>query len=299
MSEIGNASGTDPDTGKRERSIRLPFRIKVEPIVLGLLATLAYLFVLAPMVVVIGASLHGRGLYTAAQFPPTDISLYWYGQIPQSQLRALGLSLVLGAITALFTAVLGVPAALGIVRGSFPGRALVASIFRAPLQIPAVVTGIAILQLYYFVLASWGIGLPGSFFGLAIAHVFIGLPFVIGSVTAVLQRFDQRLEEAAAIHGARPWRVFTRVTLPVILPGVYAGALYAFMVSFADVPVAIFLTSPGYQTYPVEIFYALENDFTPAVLASASLVILFCFVLLLGVQRIVGLDNLLRSGGGR
>jgi putative spermidine/putrescine transport system permease protein len=285
----------------RKRSARLgrPFRIKVEAIVLGVLATIAYLFVLAPMIVVIGASLHGRGFYTAAQFPPTDISLHWYTQIPFAQLKALGLSLVLGATTAMLAGVLGLPAAIAIARANFPGRALVAALFRAPLQIPAVVTGIAFLQLYYILLARTGVDLPGGFVGLVIAHTFIGLPFVIGSVTAVLQRFDLRLEEAAAILGAPPWRVFRRVTLPVIMPGVYAGALYAFMISFADVPVAIFLTAPGYQTYPVEIFQVLENDFTPAVLASATIVILFCFVLLLLVQRIVGLDTLLRSGGGR
>lgn len=274
-------------------------RIKGEPIILGVLSGLAYLFVLAPMIVVIGASLHGQGNYAAARFPPTDISLHWYGQIPSAQLQALGLSLVLGLVAAIGAVGLGVPAALGIVRGGFRGRALVAALFRAPLQIPAVVTGIAILQLYYLLQARAGIGLPGSFLGLVIAHTFMGLPLVIGSVTAVLQRFDRRLEEAASIHGATPRRVLLRVTLPVIMPGIYAGALYAFMVSFADVPVAIFLTAPGYQTYPVELFYVLENDFTPAVLASASLVILFCFFLLLLAQRLVGLEALLRSGGGR
>lgn len=277
----------------------LPARLKLEPVMLAMLATLAYVFVLAPMVVVIGASLHGRGTYTAAQFPPTDISLYWYGQIPLAQLKALGLSLVLGATTVVITVLLGVPAALALVRGRFPGRALIGALFRAPLQIPTVVTGIAFLQLLHIVVSRTGVDLLGGFWGLAIAHGFIGLPFVIGSVTAVLQRFDVKLEEAAAIHGASPARVFQRVTLPVIMPGVYAGGLYAFMVSFGDVPVAIFLTAPGYQTYPVEIFYALENDFTPAVLASATLVIIFCFVLLLAAQRLIGLDNLLRSGGGR
>ena len=274
-------------------------RIKVEPIVLGFLAAVAYLFVLAPMIVVVGASLHGSGRYSAVRFPPTDISLHWYGQIPTAQIQALGLSFLLGITAALAAVVLGIPAALGIVRGGFPGRAIVAALFRAPLQIPAVVTGIALLQLYYLMQSSTGIGLPGSFLGLAVAHAFMGLPLVIGSVTAVLQRFDRKLEEAAQIHGATPWRVFRRVTLPVIMPGVFAGALYAFMVSFADVPVAIFLTAPGYQTYPVELFYALENDFTPAVLASSSLVILFCLALLLVVQRIVGIDALLRLGGGR
>lgn len=281
---------------KRARIGRLP-RVRGDWLVVGTLSFAAYLFVLAPMIVVIGASLHGRTLYTAAQFPPTDISLFWYGQIPVAHLRAVGLSVALGLATALGAILVGLPAALGIVRSGIRGGSVIAALFRAPVQIPAVVTGIAFLQLYYAILAATGVGLPGSIVGLAVAHIFIGTPFVIGSVTAVLQRFDRGLEEAAAIHGASPWRVFQRVTLPVILPGVYAGGLYAFMVSFADVPVAIFLTAPGFQTYPVEIFYALENDFSPAILASSSLVILFCLFALLLAQRVIGIDQLLRGGG--
>lgn len=281
----------------RPARIRRWPRVRGEWLVVGALSLAAYLFVLAPMIVVIGSSLHGRTLYTAAQFPPTDISLFWYGQIPAAHLKAVGLSVGLGLLTALGAILVGVPAALGIVRSQIRGRALIAALFRAPVQIPTVVTGIAFLQLYYAILAATGVGLPGSILGLAIAHIFIGTPFVIGSVTAVLQRFDRRLEEAAAIHGASPWRVFWRVTLPVIMPGVYAGGLYAFMVSFADVPVAIFLTAPGFQTYPVEIFYALENDFSPTILASSSLVILFCLFALLLAQRLIGIDQLLRGGG--
>lgn len=282
-----------PASGRMRRRWRLDW------IILVILSALAYLFVLAPMIVVAGASLHGRTLYAGVTFPPTDISLHWYANIPAAQLKALGLSLLLGAIAAGGAVLLGVPAALGLARSTVPGLPLIAALFRAPLQIPSVVTGIAFLQLYYLVLATFGIALPGSLAGLAIAHIFMGLPFVIGSVTAVLHRFDRKLEEAAAIHGATPWRVLRRVTLPVLMPGVYAGALYAFMVSFADVPVSIFLTAPGYQTYPVEIFYALENDFSPALLASATLVIVFCLFALLAAQKLIGLDQLLRSGGGR
>ena len=82
------------------------------------------------------------------------------------------------------------------------------------------------------------------------------------------------------------------------MPGVYAGGLYAFMVSFGDVPISIFLSAPGFVTFPVELFYGMENDFNPSVLASSTLVILFSLGLLLLMQRIVGLENLLRSGGG-
>ena len=104
------------------------------------------------------------------------------------------------------------------------------------------------------------------------------------------------MEEAALSLGASRFRTFTRVTLPVIMPGVYAGALYSFMVSFGDVPISIFLTAPDFTTYPVELFYGLENDFDPSILASASLVIFFCLLALLAMQKLVGLEALLRSG---
>lgn len=260
--------------------------------------SLSYVFLLAPLVVVIGASFHGGEYYAAIKFPPDEPSFKQYLNIPSSQFKALGLSFGLAAFAALMACVIGVPAALGIVRSNLPGKTLIAAVFRAPLQIPAIVTGIAFLQLFYIIGDATGIYWNGTFTGLAIGHIFVATPYVIGTVTAILQRFDTRLEEAALSLGASRWRTFWRVTLPVIMPGVYAGALYGFMVSFGDVPVSIFLTSPGFVTYPVELFFDLENDFNPAILASASLVIFFCLIMLLVMQRLVGLDALLRSGGG-
>ncbi|MCG8358872.1 MAG: ABC transporter permease [Kiloniellales bacterium] len=262
--------------------------------------TLSYIFLLSPMVVVIGTSLNGpKGTTDASfQFPPENVSLYWYGRIPEAQIEALALSFALAGIAALGACVLGVPAALGLVRSNLPGKALISTVFRAPLQIPSIVTGIAFLQLFYLIGDLTGFYWQGTLLGLAIGHIFVATPYVVGTVTAILQRFDMRLEEAALIHGATRWRAFRRVTLPVIMPGVYAGALYAFMVSFGDVPIAIFLTAPGFVTYPVELFTALENDFDPSIMASASMVIFLCLIALLAVQKLVGLDTLLRTGGG-
>lgn len=270
----------------------------IRPWKLGLLAwcALSYIFLLSPLLIVAGASLHGGD--GAMRFPPENISLKWYFRISANQFHALGLSLIIATLVSIGAAVLGIPAALGLVRSRLPGKYILAALFRAPMQIPAVVTGFAFLQMYYWFLSLTGIQLYGTFLGLFLGHLFIGTPFVIGAVTAVLQRFDDRLEEAALICGAPPERVLWRVTLPAILPGVYAGCLYAFMVSFADVPLSIFLSSSGYVTYPVELFFALENDFDPSILASSTLVILFSLVLLVTVQRAIGLDALLRSGGG-
>ena len=235
--------------------------------------SLAYIFVLAPLVIVAGASLHRGSRYTVVQFPPTELSLYWYSQIPATHWEALSLSFGLALLSAALAYCIGIPAALGLVRSSIRGKSLLSAILRAPMQIPTIVTGLAFLQMYYLFGDLTGLYINGSFFGLLLAHLFVGIPYVIGTVVAVLQRFDNRLEEAALSLGASRWRTFYRVTLPVIMPGVYAGGLYAFMVSFGDVPISMLLSAPGFVTYPVELFYGLENDFNPAVLASSTLVI--------------------------
>lgn len=256
----------------------------------------AYVFLLAPLVVVIGASFHGATAYSGVVFPPENPTLRWYTQIPAAHFRSLGLSVLLAVTVACGACLLGIPAALGIVRGDFAGKSLLLALFRAPMQIPAVVTGVAFLKLYYEFGDASGLFLNGSFPGLYLGHLFVATPYVIGTVVAVLQRFNTRLEEAALSLGASPWRTFRRVTLPTIMPGVHAGALYAFMVSFSDVPIAMFLTAPGFVTFPVELFFGIESDFSPAVLASATLVILFSLAALLLVQKMVGLDTMLRSG---
>lgn len=274
---------------------------RIRKICFWMYCSLGYIFLLSPIIVVIGTSFNGptTTIDASFNFPPKNFSFYWYGKIPTAQIEALGLSFALAALSAGIACLIGVPAALGLVRSNVPGKLFISAMFRAPLQIPSIVTGIAFLQLFYIIGDATGIYWQGTLTGLAIGHAFIATPYVVGTVTAILQRFDVRLEEAAVIHGASPWRTFRRVTLPIIMPGVYAGALYAFMVSFSDVPVAIFLSGPGFVTYPVEIFYALENDFDPSLMASATVVIFVCLGLLLLMQKVVGLDILLRSGTGK
>ena len=256
-------------------------------------------YLLAPLVVVVGASFGapqtGGVVISYVEFPPRHFTLDWYRRISADTFRALGLSIGLAGEAALIACALGVPAALGLVRGRMPGKAVIAALFRAPLQIPAVVSGIAFLQLFYLVDDHAGTSLHGSFTGLLLAHVFLALPFVIGSVAAVLQRFDTRLEEAARILGATGWRAFRRVTLPLIMPGIVTGAIYGFLVSFIDVPVSLFLSGSGLVPYPVELFSAMQQEISPTILASATLVVGFSLLLLLAVHRLVGLDALLRS----
>ncbi|MES2978365.1 MAG: ABC transporter permease [Pseudomonadota bacterium] len=259
----------------------------------------AYLFLLAPMAVVVGSSFDGATAYTGVVFPPQELTIKWYQKIPSAHFHALGLSLGLALSVALGACLLGIPAALGVVRGTIPGKSFFLAFFRAPMQIPAVVTGVAFLRLFYAAGDATGVYLNASFAGLYLGHLFVATPYVIGTVVSVLQRFNMRLEEAAQSMGASRWRTFRRITLPTIMPGVHAGALYAFMVSFSDVPIAMFLTAPGFVTYPVELFFGIETDFNPSVLASASLVIVFSMLALLLVQKAIGLDSVVHSGNSR
>jgi putative spermidine/putrescine transport system permease protein len=256
-----------------------------------------FVFLFAPLVVVVGASFDG-GERTFLNFPPRELSWRWYGRISPDLFESLGLSVLLGLATAAIACVLGVPAALGLVRAQFRGKGLVAAAFRAPLQIPAVVIGVSFLKLFYLIGDVTGVYLVGTLPGLIVAHSFLATPYVIGSVSAVLQRFNSRLEEAALSLGASRWRTFKRVTLPVIMPGVYAGAMYAFLVSFGDVPVALFLGAGNMQPFAAKIFHLMEFDFDPTLLAISTFIILGSMAAIWLLQRAVGLEELARSGGG-
>jgi putative spermidine/putrescine transport system permease protein len=264
----------------------------------GLFLVTLFAFLLAPLLVVAGASL-SSGDRPYVSFPPDDVSFEWYGRIPERFVETLGNSLLLACAAALVSVLLAVPAALALVRGRFGGRRWVALLLRAPLQIPFVVVGIAFLQLYYFVGGLTGINLRGQFLGLLLGHVFLATPYVIGTVSATLQRFNMRLEEAARSLGATPWRTFRRVTLPVIMPGLYAGCLYAFIVSFGEVPVALFLGGPSMTTFPVEMFSSMQFDFNPSLLAISTLILFFSLALIVLFQKAIGLDALRRTSAGR
>ncbi len=256
------------------------------------------LFLYIPLVVVAGASLGGADQPYVA-FPPSAVSLHWYMNMPSRFLQSVGVSFAVAAGTAALSVAIAIPAALGLVRAEFAGKGIVALMLRAPLQIPYVVTGIAFLQTYYLIGSATGLHLRASYFGLVLGHVFLATPYVIGSLVAVLARFNVRLEEAAASLGASPWRVFRFVTLPIILPGVYGGALYAFIVSFGEVPVALFLGGPGRVTFPVELFSSMQFDFSPAVLAISTVMLVLSFAVLILVQRLIGLDAVVRPTSGR
>jgi putative spermidine/putrescine transport system permease protein len=243
------------------------------PILVYVLAGGVATFLIAPLVIVMIMSLSAG---STLSFPPAGISLRWYENLARSPLwsGAILTSLQVGALAALLATVLGTLAAIGLVRGRYPGGGLLNGLVLSPLIVPIVVTAIGM----YLVFVDWG--LTGTFVGLVIAHTVLGLPFVVIIVSASLQLMDPNLELAAQSLGANPVRAFFRVTLPLISPGVATGALLAFIWSWDELVVAIFLSSPLTRTLPVVMWGQIRSRIDPTIAAVATLFLLITIVVL-------------------
>lgn len=261
-----------------------------------LVLSVAYLFLLGPIVFVAMASFDS-GARDQAGSALQHLTLQAYLKIPARYYDALVLSTQIALACAVCSCLIGIPAALGLVRGNMRGKSALLALLRMPLQIPGVVSGLAFLQAYYVVGDLTGWYPTGTFWGLLMAHIFAATPYVIGTLVALLQRFDAALEEAALSLGATRWATFMQVTLPLLKPGLFTGALYAFMISFAEVPISVFLVGSGRATFPVEVFNALQFDFDPTILAVSTLVTLLSLVVVLVVQQVVGLDVFVKTAG--
>lgn len=254
--------------------------------VLGLYTLLVCLFLLSPLLVVFLSSL------TAAEyvsFPPVGISLRWYIDVFRSDefLSSLFTSFRIAAIVAVLATAIGVTAALVMVRTRFFGRDFLSAVFLSPLVVPGIVLGAAILQLYART------GIASSMTSLVLGHLAIATPYAIRLTAASLVGFDLRLELAARNLGATPFVAFRRVTLPIILPGISAGAAFAFIVSFEDVNLALFLSGPQSITLPVRIFGYMSQESSPIISAAGSLLAVIVLVAALIIDRLVGLKKAL------
>jgi putative spermidine/putrescine transport system permease protein len=255
------------------------------PTALGAFSALVYAFVLAPIVVVLIASLTAAE-YTS--FPPEGLSLRWYAAIPRHPefLESLRVSVVVAIVTGGAATGLGTLAALALVRHRFPGRAALNALFLSPLMVPTVILGVALLQFYTLA------GITRTPLALVCGHLVITVPYVVRLVSASLAGLDRTLELAAMSLGATPWQAFVRITLPLARPGIVAGAAFATITSFDDVSVALFLASPHAVTLPVRIFTYIEQTFDPLVTAVCSILIVLAAAAVLVIERFVGLGRL-------
>jgi spermidine/putrescine transport system permease protein len=228
---------------------------------------LVYVFMFAPIVVVIVLSFNPQQF---GCFPMEGFSFKWYVKLAQNEtiLRAFKNSLILGSLTAVITTSIGVMAALAFVRYDFPGKNSLNTLLLAPIMIPEVVLGVALL-----LFIRW-LQQPKSFALLLMGHVVLTLPYVLLIVQARLVGIRRVYEEAAMSLGANPLQTFKEVTLPLLMPAILAGMLFSFTISFDDITATLFWATAQNQTVPVKIFGMLRNSISPEINALGAVMIL-------------------------
>ncbi|KSV62246.1 hypothetical protein N182_37540 [Sinorhizobium sp. GL2] len=231
------------------------------------LAACVAIFIAAPLLVVVIVSFN-EPAYTF--FPPRSLSLKWYWAVLSTGpwLNSIMISAWLGVAAASCSSVLGALAAFGLHRSSFVGRDLIKSLFISPIVFPGVLMGIALLT------TSSALRFNGTFLSLLLAHILISLPYSFRLVLAALPNLDRGVEEAAATLGASPATILWTVTLPMIGPAIAAGALFAFIISFDNVILSIFLSGPRTVTLPVQIFSYVQYSGDPSIAAISTLFML-------------------------
>ena len=228
--------------------------------------TVIALYLLLPVLVVVATSFTETAYPV---FPPRGFTLRWFEAFLANPefMNGMRLSALLALAATLIATALGTAAALGLARGRRRRPAL-AALFLSPIVFPAVVLGLALLIFYSRA------GIASSFTGMVAAHVVLVTPFVVRMVAASLAEFDDSVEEAARNLGAGWLRVFFQVTLPIIRPGVVAGAVFAFIISFDELVVTLFLAGPGLQTLPIRIYTFVQYNSTPVISAISTTLIL-------------------------
>jgi putative spermidine/putrescine transport system permease protein len=255
--------------------------------VLGAIAAIATVLLLAPTVIVIVLSFtNGFSL----KFPPPGYSLRWYASLPdafQLQYAALN-SLKVACASTLLAVVLGVGAAMAIARSEKAMARVLDSFFMSPLILPALAFGLA--SLIYFS----RIGIQLSLWTLVIGHTVVGVPYVIRTTVAALSQLPPALLESSASLGASRAYTFRRVTLPLIAPGVAAGAFICFMSSFDNVPVSLFLRDASTDMLPIRMWQDLEGRLDVSIAAVSTLMVLVTLVLMVVMERIAGISKRIR-----
>lgn len=248
--------------------------------------TLFVVFMTAPILVVCLVAFTPEGFLSV---PTTRFSLRWFAAIADYPefIRAFWVSLGLGALSSAIAVLVAVPAALAIARHPFRGREAISALFLSPLMIPHVVLGIAFLRFF----TSFGLG--GTFWALLIAHVVVVFPFALRLTLAAATGMDRSVEMAAVSLGANDFSLFRRVTLPLILPGVVSGWALAFIQSFDDLTMTVFLAAPGTETLPVRMFLYIQDNIDPLVTSVSACVIAVTITALVLLDRFFGLDRIL------
>ncbi len=233
---------------------------------LATLAALVLVFLVAPIVIIVPLSFSSGSFF---YYPLPGFSLRWYEDFFRSSfwLPSEWNSLLVGTSAAVLATLLGTLAALGLWRARLPGQGVVLALLIAPMVVPVVIIAVGV----YFAFAP--LGLTDGYAGLILAHATLAAPFVVITVLAALSGFDRGLLRAASNLGAPPITAFRRVMLPLILPGVLSGAVFAFAASFDEVVVALLIAGPGQRTLPRQMFSGINDNISLTITAAATMLI--------------------------
>jgi len=261
--------------------------------VLRVVVGLVYVFMLGPILITAAVSFNATN---RSLFPPQGFSLRWWERALSAEwLEPLVFSLKLGFLASLLATAVALPLAFALTRQTFRGRGALVALTMGPLLLPALVTGVGLLQAFQYVGLRDYIGLPA----LIVGHVVICIPFSVRTIAVSLQGLSPNLEKAAASLGAPPWRTQAHVVLPLIKNGIVAGAVFAFIHSFTDINLSLFLARPGETPINVKILGFLEFGFAPTLAAVSVLTVAVPLVVVIVVQRMTGLGDFLYAERGR
>ncbi len=241
---------------------------------------LIFLFLILPILVIMPLSFNAEPYFTFTEgmlaFDPSAFSMRWYQDIIDNTqwLHSIKNSFIVATFATAFATGLGTLAALGLSRSYLPYRSALMGILISPMIVPLIISAAGM----YFFYAP--LGLTQTYTGLILAHTALGTPFVVITVTATLVGFDHSLTRAAAGLGASPARTFFQVQAPLILPGVISGGLFAFITSFDEVVVVLFIAGFEQRTIPRQMWAGIREQISPTILAVATLLIIFSICLL-------------------
>lgn len=246
---------------------------------------LFFAFLLLPVIIIVGISFSNS---YAMDFPPKGYSFRWFQYIVGRKefVNAFYVSVLIAVITSIVSLALGLLASLAIVRFKFKAKSLLESLFMSPATLPTVILGVALLQFFSLT------GYTNSWNRLILGHVIICIPFTLRSVSASLYGFDKSLEEASLVLGANHLKTFYRIVLPIVRPGIVVALIFAFITSFDNFTISMFLINADTITLPIRILTFLQWQFDPSVAAISTLLIALTFAVILIIERAVGLGGM-------
>ncbi|MDQ0206830.1 ABC transporter permease [Alkalicoccobacillus murimartini] len=250
--------------------------------VLSLVTFLVFTFLIGPLVIISITSFEPGSVL---KFPPEGFSLNWYENIFKVAmfLETFKISILVSLAGNLMALLLGIPAAYALSRYDFKGKQLLNAIFISPVLIPGIVLGFTFLR---YIIVAYGIPV---YVGLFIGHTIIMLPFIIRVIASSLSNFDFSIEEAALSLGAGHVETFFKIVLPNIRSGIIAAVLIAFLESFNNVDISVFMTGPGFSTLPIQMLTYVENYFDPTIAAVSVLLMILTAGMMFLIERLMGI----------